>query len=60
MERLTTVAADGVLELAKERPDFVLTDEAFDRYVQYHLATCQKRELLGMSSHLLVVGRKKG
>lgn len=58
MERLTTVAADGVLELAKERPDFVLTDEAFDKYVQYHLATCEKRELLGMSSHLLVVGRK--
>lgn len=60
MERLTTVAADGVLELAKERPDFVLTDEAFDKYVQYHLATCEKRELLGASSHLLVVGRKKG
>ena len=59
MERLTTVAADGVLELAKERPDFVLTDEAFDKYVQYHLATCEKRELLGASSHLLVVGRKK-
>lgn len=58
MEYLTTVAADGVLELAKERPDFVLTDDAFDRYVQYHLATCEKRELLGMSSHLLVVGRK--
>lgn len=58
MERLTTVAADGVLELAKERPDFILTDEAFDKYVQYHLATCEKRELLGASSHLLVVGRK--
>jgi hypothetical protein len=60
VEHLTTAAADGVLELACERPDFILTDEAFEQLVKLHLATCEKREMLGMSSHLLYVGRKVG
>lgn len=55
---LATAAADGVLELAKKRPDFCLTDEAFEQYVRYHLAFCEKRELLGASSHLLHICRK--
>jgi len=58
VEHLTTAAADGILELAQDRPDFSLTDEAFDQLVKLHLATCEKREMLGMSSHLLYVGRK--
>lgn len=56
---LATAAADGVLELARERPDFVLTDEDFELYVRYHLATCEKRELLGASSHLLHICRRE-
>lgn len=60
VEHLTTAAADGVLELAQDRPDFILTDEAFDALVRLHLATCEKREMLGMSSHLLHVSRKRG
>lgn len=60
VEHLTTAAADGVLELAQDRPDFILTDEAFDALARLHLATCEKREMLGMSSHLLYVGRKRG
>lgn len=57
--RLATAAVDGVLELAKARPDFCLTDEAFEHYVRYHMATCEKRELLGASSHLLHICRKQ-
>ncbi len=55
---ITTAAADGVLELAKARPDFMLSDDDFEHYVRYHLATCEKRELLGASSHLLHICRK--
>lgn len=58
LEHLVNAAADGVLELAKKRPDFLLTDEAFEAYVRYHLTICEKRELLGTSSHLLHIGRK--
>lgn len=55
LKRLTTVAADGVLELAERRSDFNLEGELFDKYLRYHLALCEKRELLGHSSHLIAV-----
>ncbi len=58
VQHLLTAAADGVLELAQERSDFVLSDRDFETYVRYHLATCEKRELLGASSHLLHIARK--
>lgn len=32
-----------------------LTDEGFEAFAKYHLATCEVRELLGCSSHLLYV-----
>lgn len=56
---LSTVATDGVLEIAERRNDFQILDEDFDSFVRYHLATCEKRELLGYSSHLLYICKKK-
>lgn len=55
---LTTVAVDTILELAEGRADFKMSDEEFEAFVKYHLATCEKRELLGSSSHLLYICRK--
>ena len=55
---LSTVAADGILELSEGRSDFKMTDEEFELFVKYHLATCEKRELLGCSSHLLYICQK--
>lgn len=55
---LTTAAADSILELASGRRDFSLPDEDFESWFRYHLATCEKRELLGHSSHLLYICRK--
>lgn len=57
-EHLTTAAADGILELASRGRDFALSDADFEAYARYHLATCEKRELLGQSSHLLYICRK--
>lgn len=59
VEYLSTVAADTILELARDRNDFVMSDEDFEAFVRYHLATCEVRELLGSSSHLLYICRKK-
>ena len=58
VEHLVTVAADGILELAEDRKDFAMSDGEFEAFAQYHLATCEKRELLGCSSHLLYICRK--
>lgn len=44
---ITTVATDNILELAEGRADFKMSDEEFGLFVKYHLATCEKRELLG-------------
>lgn len=59
VEPLALAAVDGILELAEGRKDFAMSDEEFEAFVQYHLATCEKRELLGSSSHLVYVCRKK-
>lgn len=58
VETLALVAVDSVLELAEGRGDFAMSDEEFEAFVKYHLATCEKRELLGSSSHLVYVCRK--
>lgn len=55
---LTTAAADGILELAEGRTDFQMSDGEFEAYARYHLHFCQRRELLGSSSHLLHICRK--
>ena len=58
VQHLTTAAADGILELASRRVDFAMSDADFAAWARYHLATCEKRELLGQSSHLLYICRK--
>ena len=60
VRHITTAAADTVLELAGERRDFAMSDEEFAAFAAYHLATCEKRELLGCSSHLLYICQKEG
>lgn len=59
VEYLTTAAVDSVLELAEGRSDFAMSDADFEAFARYHLATCEKRELLGCSSHLLYICKKK-
>ena len=58
VEWMTTVAADSILELAEGRADFAMSDEEFRVFAKYHLHNCEKRELLGCSSHLLYICRK--
>lgn len=59
VSHIHTVATDGMLELAEGRADFAMTDEDFRLFSAFHLLHCEKRELLGASSHLLYVCRKR-
>lgn len=59
VEYITTVAADSVLELAEGREDFGMSEEDFEVFAKYHMAICEKREMLGCSSHLLYICKKK-
>ena len=56
---VTTLAADSVLEIAERREDFSMTDEDFKAFADYQLHVCEKRELLGSSSHLLYICKKQ-
>ena len=58
VEWIATVGTDSILELAEGREDFAMSDEDFSAFAKYHLHNCEKRELLGSSSHLLYICRK--
>ena len=60
VEPITTVAADNVLEIAEKRADFSMTDEDFEAFADYQLHICEKREMLGNSSHLIYICQKRG
>ena len=59
VEYVTTVAADNVLEIAERREDFSMTDADFRAFADYQLHICEKREMLGNSSHLLHICKKR-
>ena len=50
------VASDGISELMEDRIN-ALDDESYAQYLRYHEYICEKPEFLGMSNHLLFVGR---
>ena len=58
VEHLTTVATDGILELAATTRNFGISDADFALFAKYHLHNCEKREYLGSSSHLLHICKK--
>ncbi len=58
VQKVALAGTDSVLELAEQTPSFCLSDEDFELFAEYHLKTCETRELLGSHSHLLYICRK--
>ena len=50
------VASDGASELLQDLVNG-LDEASYQQYLRYHLYICEKLEFLGMSNHLLSVGR---
>ena len=50
------IAADTVAELLEKDID-ALSEEDFAQFLRYHFYICEKKEFLGMTNHLLFVGR---
>ena len=59
VERIATAGTDGLLEPLESRPDFSLSDKDFEAFAAWYLEFAEKRELLGSTSHLLYICRKK-
>lgn len=60
VQKIALAGTDSVLELAEKAHVMHLSDEDFQLFSEYHLKTCEKRELLGTQTHLLYICRKIG
>ena len=54
---LHNVATDGLSHHLKDRIN-ALTEEEFAMWIKYHLATCERQDLQGYSSHMLYICRR--
>lgn len=55
--RLHYAASDGVALFMREAVDN-MDDETFALYLRYHLATCERGDFVGLSSHTIDIFRK--
>ena len=58
LERIQIVAADGPANYMRQTLN-AMDEETYDLFIQYHLSTCERPELLGASAHTLDILRKK-
>lgn len=52
LTRVNIVSQDGPSDYLRQTIN-KMDDETFDIYIRYHLSTCERKELLGASSHVL-------
>ncbi len=57
VSRLHYVATDGCALFMREAVD-AMDDETFKLYLKYHFATCEREDLLGITSHAVDIFRK--
>lgn len=57
VKRLHYVATDGCSLLIREAID-AMSEEMFQMFLKYHFATCERPELVGVSSHALDIFQK--
>lgn len=57
-ERIKIIASDGASDYLRTALN-KLSDEAYEEFIKYHLKNCERRDLLGASSHLLDIVRVK-
>lgn len=58
VEKLNVVATDGMTQHFKGEIDN-LTEYEFNEWLNYHLSTCERKDLQGYSNHMLYICEKK-
>ena len=56
LERLQIIAADGPSDYMRPVLN-KMDEETFELFMRYHLATCERQELIGASSHTVDILR---
>lgn len=57
VSRLHYAASDGCALFVREAVD-AMDEETFELYLKYHFATCEREDLLGITSHAIDIFRK--
>ena len=57
VSRLHYAASDGCSLFMREAVD-AMDDETFELYLKYHFATCEREDLLGVTSHVIDIFQK--
>ena len=58
VERLKLVATDGATNYLRPLIDG-MDAETFEKWMEFHLITCERQDLIGASNHTLDILRKK-
>ncbi len=58
VEHLHLIATDGYANHMREKLE-EMDDETYNLFLKYHLATCERQDLLGYSNHTLDIFRKE-
>ena len=57
LKRIKIIAADGPADYMRPILN-KMDDETFELFMQYHLSTCERLDMIGASSHTLDILRK--
>ena len=57
LKRIEIIASDGAANYIRT-PLNKLSENGFKKFIEYHLSTCNRGDLLGASSHLLDIVKK--
>lgn len=57
LERIQIISADGPANYLRQTLN-AMDDETYELFIQYHLSTCERPELMGASAHTLDILRK--
>lgn len=57
-DRIQIISADGPANYMRQTLN-AMDDETYELFIQYHLSTCERPELLGASAHTLDILRKR-
>lgn len=58
VERLKLVATDGAAHYQRKLID-AMDEAAFEKWIEYHLITCERQDLIGASNHALDILQKR-
>lgn len=55
---ITNVATDGLSETMRDYINDIISDEAYEMFLNWHFATCERPDQQGLSTHLLYICKK--